>query len=515
VQSNRPYDAVIVGAGVAGLTAAAKLATSGLRVLVSERHNVPGGCASFYQKATFRFDVGATLVGGFGPRGVHTLLFNEFGTALDAQSIEPSMVVHLPDDAIVRYGDARWPVERRRAFGPDAEPFWQAQEALSDRAWSFSSGFPALPVDLASCLATARAFGPAQIPLIGTLGKTVASLLPPGARDDRKLRAFLDAQLLITAQTDAAGADLAYGVTALDLAREGTYHLPDGVSSIANALARIVRRAGSDIVYGRATVAFDVHRNRLRGVRLSDGTRIACTRAIAAIPLQNLVALVPEVGAAYRARVATIPERWGAFMLYVGLPAGVVPEDLPVHHQLIAEYDRPLGEGNTTFLSFSSEGETRRARGGGRAVTISTHTDVARWERAARDGSYAALRASYSERLSRALERVVPGAFARAEFVEAATPLVFERYTGRARGLVGGMPQTPAFSNLRAFSHRTPVGGLYVCGDTTFPGQSTVGASLSGYAAARAILGVRALVPGLGYPSFSSTVARNLARSIT
>ena len=159
---------------------------------------------------------------------------------------------------------------------------------------------------------------------------------------------------------------------------------------------------------------------------------------------------------------------------------------MATHHQVLAEYDAPLGEGNTTFLSFSGAEERRRAPVGARAVTISTHTDVARWERAYKDGTYAALRAAYTRRLLAALERVLPGAAARALFVEAATPHTFERYTSRHRGLVGGLPQTPALH--RTFTQRTPIRGLYLCGDTTFPGQSTVGASLSAVNATRSAL---------------------------
>jgi phytoene dehydrogenase-like protein len=81
---------------------------------------------------------------------------------------------------------------------------------------------------------------------------------------------------------------------------------------------------------------------------------------------------------------------------------------------------------------------------------------------------------------------VLPGAWARARFVDLATPHTFERYTGRARGLVGGVPQTPATASLGGFSHRSGVPGLILAGDTVFPGQSTVGASLSGVNAARA-----------------------------
>ncbi len=163
-----------------------------------------------------------------------------------------------------------------------------------------------------------------------------------------------------------------------------------------------------------------------------------------------------------------------------------MPDDTAFHHQLVAEYDRPPGEGNTVFLSFSGPGERGRARDGGRALTVSTHTDVAAWERAFHDGSYAERKAQLGARLAAAVERVVPGAWTRAAFVELATPHTFAHFTGRGRGLVGGVPQTPWTASLGAQSHHSGVSGLLLAGDTVFPGQSTVGASLSGVAAARA-----------------------------
>jgi phytoene dehydrogenase-like protein len=396
------------------------------------------------------------------------------------------MIVHLPDARITRFGDDRWKSERLRAFGPEAEPFWEAQERIADRAWDLSRRFLPLPWDAASLVDFGAAIRPRHLPLVATLGRTVASIMPP--RPAARLRAFVDAQLLITAQTDAAHADLAYGSTALDMAREGTYHLRDGVSGIAVALARNVRRGGSSIAYGRSVASIETRRGRARAVVLDDGTRIACGAAIAAIPAQNLVALAPALGETYRARVASLPQQYGAFVTYCGLPAGVVPDDIETHHQLVRSYDEALGAGNSAFLSFSEAGDVRRARGGGRAVTLSTHAEVARFERAYADGTLPELVMRYERALLDALDRVVPGASSRAVLVESATPHTFARYTGRLRGLVGGVPQTPDHAVLGALGHRTPIAGLFLCGDTAFPGQSTVGASLSGFNAARAAL---------------------------
>ena len=50
------YDAIVVGAGNAGLTAVAALAQKGYKVLVSERNSVPGGCATSFVRGRFEFE---------------------------------------------------------------------------------------------------------------------------------------------------------------------------------------------------------------------------------------------------------------------------------------------------------------------------------------------------------------------------------------------------------------------------------------------------------------------------
>ena len=138
---------VIIGGGVGGLTTAALLARAGLDVTVLEAHVYAGGCAGTFYHQGYRFDAGATLPAGFYPGGPMDLVGQAVG--IDRWPVHAdatAMVVHLPGgETITRYsGERRWE-ERRRAFGPEAEPFWRWQETTSDALWDLALRMPAWP----------------------------------------------------------------------------------------------------------------------------------------------------------------------------------------------------------------------------------------------------------------------------------------------------------------------------------------------------------------------------------
>ena len=60
------YDVVVIGAGNGGLTAACSLAQKGVRTLLLERHNVPGGCATSFRRGRFEFEVALHQLSGLG-----------------------------------------------------------------------------------------------------------------------------------------------------------------------------------------------------------------------------------------------------------------------------------------------------------------------------------------------------------------------------------------------------------------------------------------------------------------
>jgi phytoene dehydrogenase-like protein len=75
------YDAIVVGAGLGGLSTAAFLATNGRRTLVLEQNQVVGGCSQVFRRQgnKYEFDVGVHYIGDCAPGGTVDRLLRGLG----------------------------------------------------------------------------------------------------------------------------------------------------------------------------------------------------------------------------------------------------------------------------------------------------------------------------------------------------------------------------------------------------------------------------------------------------
>jgi phytoene dehydrogenase-like protein len=90
--------------------------------------------------------------------------------------------------------------------------------------------------------------------------------------------------------------------------------------------------------------------------------------------------------------------------------------------------------------------------------------------------------------LWRAVERVIPDIRDRAELSFVGTPLTHARYLRRHRGSYG--PGVRAGEGSLLPGCKTPIPGLYACGDSTFPGIGLPAVASSGMVAANTIVPV-------------------------
>ncbi len=478
---------LIIGAGIGGLTAGALLLQAGQRVTVLEAHVYPGGCAGTFYHKKFRFDAGATLAGGFSPGGPHGRLAETLGLEWPVHPADPAWVVHLPDGrTVTQWADPQqWQQERRAAF-PHAEKFWQIQEMLADVSWDISSRpFPWPPESAHDLLSLGLALRPRTLRALPYLLRTVRSLAP---NQDPMFKAFLDGQLLISAQTTTENASALYGSAALDLPRRGVNHVQGGIGALADTLANWIRAHGGEVLFRQEVERIEVERGRATAVTTKKGLRLQADHILANVTPWALHRLLGEHAPASLSReIEHRPATWGAFTLYLGLDAARLPAKSASHHQIIIDPTQPLGEGNSVFISFADEKDASRSPAGTRTATLSTHTAIAPWWqlRQKDKAAYEARRDEYTNRLLRAAELAVPGLQNAAQLVLPGTPVTFEFYTRRPGGMVGGFPQTSIF---RARGPHTGIGNLWLVGDSIFPGQSTAGVTLGGMRVATAVL---------------------------
>jgi C-3',4' desaturase CrtD len=476
---------IVIGAGVGGLTTAALLAQQGYDVTVFEGQTYPGGSASTFFHKGYRFESGATVAGGFQPNGPHFVAGKKLNINWKVHRHDPAWVVHLPDRSVALTLDHQDVL----AKFPDSASFWAEQSAVAHIAWKLSAqGLPWPPRDMAELWQLAYV-GIRNLPHdLRVIPYAFASvnqwLKIRGLGQNHAFERFLDATLLISAQTTTPHVNALYGATALDLSRQGVYHVEGGIGGLAETLVEKIRELGGQVLYRRMVTRIAVENGRVTGVYVKEGRRSTkeefhpANFVIANSTPWSLDNMLGEFSpASLRREVHQRPATQGAFVLHLGIQSDKLPTDLPDHHQMIASYEGKMGEGKTVYVSMSPLWDTSRAPQGYRAVTVSTHTQVQPWwdVLAQDEKAYYERKDQYAETMIDLINQHIPNFKSSVVMTLPGTPVTYEFYTSRHQGMVGGFPQTSLF---KARSPRTGIANLRLVGDSIFPGQSTAGVTL-------------------------------------
>jgi C-3',4' desaturase CrtD len=486
------YDAAIIGGGIAGVATALRLQARGLATVVLEAHGQPGGCAGFFRRKGFSFDVGATTLVDFEPGGVGGELLESVGiTPIEGEAL-PGYVAWLPDRTLTLHRDpASWSQERLKALGdtPAHRSFWDLLDRLAEVFWRASRVGVKLPIaGLADAIRAIRAVGLGELPLVRYLRWTLADALRAhGLADDRPLVGLLGMLVEDTVHSSVTRAPLINAALGITIRGAGLTRARGGMRGFWQTLIARYRQLGGELRVGCPVNRVERHKDDFQ-VTTRRGV-VTAVQVVAAIPANLAAGLGPEPVAEglapYIRRDA--PAMGGAAAVFLGVPEIEVAGQAFTHHQLLHDYAQPLGNGNNMFVSVSAPGDTDSAPTGYRAVMISTHCELGPWERLAPE-MYLAKKRDLGERLITLARRVYPELGRHADVCEVATPRTYERFTGRPRGAVGGVRQTLANTNQHAIPHDLGVPGYWLVGDSTWPGLGTVACCLGSRLVAEGVL---------------------------
>jgi C-3',4' desaturase CrtD len=214
-------------------------------------------------------------------------------------------------------------------------------------------------------------------------------------------------------------------------------------------------------------------------------------QVVANVTVQNLVKLVEEnsLQNRYQPRIDKLPEASGAFVIYLGVDRSAIPEECPPHLQFLYDYDGPIGENNSLFVSVSKPGDGRAPEGKA-TIIASSFTDTQMWWQGTKE-DYDALKQHYTQEAIAHLGKyfhLTPEAILHQEV---ATPRTFARFTAREKGIVGGVGQRISSFGPFGVATRVPIKNLWLAGDSTHPGEGTAGVSYSALTIVQQIKGTR------------------------
>lgn len=481
------HDVIVIGAGVAGLTAAALLAKAGMRVKVLEQNWLPGGCASAYPRHGYVFEAGATTLVGLDVGMPLKYVLDQTGIELEVELLPVPMQVHMADGQVLtRWQDLdQWIAEAEQAFGAKGQrAFWEHCHRRSQQVWASSLQhklFP--PTRLSDYWAVAKRARPSDFAQLGAAFRTTESLLKRyGLADNPRFRAFVDAQLLITAQNTAEEVNELFGATALCYTNYGNYYVPGGMIRLVNPFVRYLESQGGSLHLRCSVTAVERHGDHYRVETAKNGSHYA-KWVISGLPLNNTLPIFgPQAGQRWRNQVLPAAKLRGAFSM--GIAFRRHRDYAALHHQLHLPTPLPHLDAHSIFLSLSHPDDHLRCAPGECVASISTHL----------------LRADDTSLLppnaKQAVENAILDHLESRDFIRrsdilyqhSSTPKAWEKWTARMNGFVGGYPQYMGIKPWRMKDARLDGRGAYICGDSTYPGQGIPGACLSGIIAVEKLL---------------------------
>jgi phytoene dehydrogenase-like protein len=430
---------LIIGAGVAGLSAGCYAQMNGFRSRIFESHTIPGGLCTSWRREGYLFDGAVRYLVGTGESTRTYPMWRELG-------VLPGRGVHYYDEfmcyegrdgrAVHFYTDPDRLESHLLGLSPaDAEPireFTTALRQLSD----FDLPLDLSPDDGLEGLNFGRVILGHALPLLRWMNLKVRDFAQR-FRDPLLREAFPgffqctpdDFPMLMLLMTLAPMA-----------ARTSGYPI-GGSLALAQSIEDHYKSLGGKIHYGSRVTEVLVENDCAVGVRLADGCEHRAGIVISAADGRSTIFDLLNgryVNNALREHYSSLPVAESIVQVSLGVRRdfGDVPPmlDLPL--------DQPIDMGHREHQRLVLKHycfDPTMTDPGKSALTVWAEADYAHWQQVHNnEARYTAEKARIGEAVVAALERRFPGLASQVDVIDVATPVTYERYTGNWRGSIHG-----------------------------------------------------------------------------
>lgn len=433
------YDIIIIGGGLGGLTAGAKLSREGRKVLLIEQHDRPGGCATTFRRGEFTLEVGLHEIDGPSPIDLKTKLFNELDLFNNVTFIKVPEFYHFVNDNI----SVTIPHDPREAARILKEAFPEENEGidsyysqvLNPKKRGADGGTPVGEKSLGEFLDSIIKNEDLKLVLLGNLGY------------------FHDDPYTLSLTYYCAAQSRYFN--------GGASYIRKGSQSLSDYLAHYINIHGGEVLLNHLVTGFITENGKLAGVtyRRKQGDATGVLKAfsddiIANASMPGVAGLLPEDQG--RRLLNLIGNRKaGASLLTVYFGFKTHLQTIGNIHYSTFVYDGSVksqkdilinnrGDFEKRSFTFVDYGQVDRSLAPqGKSVGALCCIDYPdNWEGLTRE-QYKARKEEVAQIFIRRLEKIIPGIAENIVYHEVATPLTVKRFTLNPEGAVYGFEQIP------------------------------------------------------------------------